>query len=73
MAFPPAGLAGRRPLGLRRRHAVHIADFRAELDAWLDAHTDELAPRYPRPGTLDEHIAQMQRVKAILFDAGWMR
>ena len=50
-----------------------MADFRAELHAWLDAHADELAPRYAPPGTLDEQIAQMQRVKAILFDAGWMR
>ena len=25
------------------------------------------------PGTLDDHIAQMQRVKSILFDAGWMQ
>jgi alkylation response protein AidB-like acyl-CoA dehydrogenase len=50
-----------------------IAEFRAALQAWLDAHGDELAPRYAPPGTLDDQIAQMQRVKAILFDAGWMR
>ena len=36
------------------------------------------APRRARPavspaGTLDEHMAQMQRVKSLLFDAGWMR
>jgi alkylation response protein AidB-like acyl-CoA dehydrogenase len=49
------------------------ADFRAELHAWLDAHRDEVAPRYAAPGTFDEQIAQMQRVKSILFDAGWMR
>ena len=29
--------------------------------------------RIAPPGTLDEQIAQMQRVKSILFDAGWMR
>ena len=52
---------------------MDIAEFRAELHAWLDAHHDELAPPFAPPGTLDEHIAQMQRVKAILFDAGWMR
>jgi alkylation response protein AidB-like acyl-CoA dehydrogenase len=50
-----------------------IAEFRAELAVWLDAHHDELAPTYSPPGTLDDEIAQMQRVKAILFDAGWMR
>ena len=40
---------------------------------WLDAHHEELAPRYSLPGTLDDHVAQMQRVKSILFDAGWMQ
>jgi alkylation response protein AidB-like acyl-CoA dehydrogenase len=54
-------------------HARPIAEFRADLNAWLDAHHDELAPAYVMPGTLDEQIAQMQRVKSILFDAGWMR
>ena len=49
------------------------ADFRSQLHAWLDAHAAELAPRYVAPGTLDEQVAQMQRVKGILFDAGWMR
>ena len=50
-----------------------MADFRAELTTWLDEHHDELAPSYPPPGTLDQQIEQMQRVKARLFDAGWMR
>jgi alkylation response protein AidB-like acyl-CoA dehydrogenase len=47
--------------------------YRAELDSWLDAHIDELTPRYPLPGTLDDHVAQMQRVKAIMYEADWMR
>jgi alkylation response protein AidB-like acyl-CoA dehydrogenase len=55
------------------RRGQRIADRRAELEAWLDAHHDELAPPYAAPGTLDEQIAQMQRVKSILFEAGWMR
>ena len=50
-----------------------LADYRAELHAWLDAHHDELAPTHPPPGTLDDDIAQMQRVRSILFEAGWMR
>jgi alkylation response protein AidB-like acyl-CoA dehydrogenase len=50
-----------------------MADYRAELHAWLDAHNNEVAPRFAAPGTLDEQVAQMQRVKSILFDAGWMR
>jgi alkylation response protein AidB-like acyl-CoA dehydrogenase len=52
---------------------MEITHFRAELNAWLDAHHDELTPTYSPPGELDEHIAQMQRVKALLYDAGWMR
>lgn len=52
---------------------MEIAEFRAGLNAWLDAHHDELAPSFEPPGTLDDHVAQMQKVKAILFDAGWMR
>src|SRR4029079_12984259 len=50
-----------------------IADFRSDLRSWLDAHRAEIAPTYAPPGTLDEQVAQMQRVKARLFDAGWMR
>ena len=50
-----------------------LADYRAELRAWLDANRERLAPRFPPPGTLDDHVAQMQRVKSILFDAGWMQ
>src|SRR5262245_22138443 len=50
-----------------------VADFRSQLHAWLDAHAGELAPRYEPPGTLDEQIAQLQRVKGLLYDAGWMR
>jgi alkylation response protein AidB-like acyl-CoA dehydrogenase len=55
------------------RPAAGLAEYRAELHRWLDAHHEELAPRFAPPGTLDDHIAQMQRVKRILFDAGWMQ
>ena len=61
------------PVGLPDAERVSLAEYRAALGTWLDEHHDELAPRYDPPGTLDEHVAQMQRVKAILFDAGWMR
>jgi len=50
-----------------------MAWYRAELESWLDAHGDELAPQYALPGTLDDHVAQMQRVKAVMYDADWMR
>jgi alkylation response protein AidB-like acyl-CoA dehydrogenase len=52
---------------------MQIAEFRSGLNAWLDEHHDEIAPRYAPPGTLDEHIEQMQHAKSLLFEAGWMR
>jgi alkylation response protein AidB-like acyl-CoA dehydrogenase len=59
--------------GMQDSPPIDLADYRAELHAWLDANHEQLAPRFPPPGTLDDHIAQMQRVKSILFDAGWMQ
>jgi alkylation response protein AidB-like acyl-CoA dehydrogenase len=50
-----------------------IAEFRAELRAWLARHVDELAPAFTAPGTLAQQIAQMRRVTGLLHDAGWMR
>jgi alkylation response protein AidB-like acyl-CoA dehydrogenase len=50
-----------------------LAEYRAALHAWLDAHHEALAPRYASPGTLDDHVAQMQRVKTLLHEAGWMQ
>jgi alkylation response protein AidB-like acyl-CoA dehydrogenase len=55
------------------RAAPALAEFRAQLHVWLDAHPAELAPRFPPPGTLDDRVAQMQRVKRVLFEAGWMQ
>ena len=52
---------------------MDIAEFRSQLASWLDAHGDELTPPFAPPGTLDEQMAQMQRVKSLLYDAGWMR
>jgi len=52
---------------------IPLAEYRLQLHAWLDANAEELAPRFDPPGTLDDHIAQMQRVKKVLFEAGWMQ
>ncbi|MEW6272188.1 MAG: acyl-CoA dehydrogenase family protein [Thermodesulfobacteriota bacterium] len=57
----------------RSPRPLDVARCRAELHAWLEAHQAELAPRHVPPGTLDERVAQMQRVKSILFEAGWMQ
>ena len=52
---------------------MELDEFRAGVDAWLDEHADELAPTSPAPGTLDEQMAQLSKVKRLAFDAGWMR
>src|SRR5262249_19547135 len=52
---------------------VDLAQYRAELEGWLDANLDALAPPHDSPGTLDDHAAQRQRVKALCYDAGWMQ
>jgi alkylation response protein AidB-like acyl-CoA dehydrogenase len=50
-----------------------LDEFRRGLDAWLDEHADELAPAHEGAGTLEEQIDQLNRVKRLAFDAGWMR
>jgi len=57
----------------RSREFQGVAEYRAALGAWLDSNRAELEPRYALPGTLDEQMAQMQRVKSLLWEAGWMR
>ncbi len=52
---------------------MEVAEFRRELDAWLDEHAAELAPDFEGAGNLDQQMAQLSKVKGALFDAGWMR
>jgi len=59
--------------GMDDSRSIDLGAYRAALQRWLDAHQDEVAPRHAPPGTLDERMAQMQRVKSILFEAGWMQ
>jgi alkylation response protein AidB-like acyl-CoA dehydrogenase len=47
--------------------------FRADVDAWLDAHEDELAVPYEGDGTLDQQMDQLAKVKRLAYDAGFMR
>ena len=47
--------------------------FRKGLDDWLDQHESELAPGYEGLGTLEEHMAQLAKVKRLGYEAGWMR
>ncbi|HZU80150.1 MAG TPA: acyl-CoA dehydrogenase family protein [Acidimicrobiales bacterium] len=51
---------------------MELVAFRAALDRWLDDEADALAPA-AGAGTLDEHMAQLTKVKRLAFDAGFMR
>ena len=50
-----------------------LEEFRIDLDAWLDGHAVALAPGFEGAGTLDQQMAQLTKVKQLVFDAGWMR
>jgi len=53
--------------------AAGLAGYRKQIHAWLDSNHEALAPRFSEPGTIADRVQQMQRVKAILFEAGWMQ
>lgn len=48
---------------------MNVADFRADLRAWLDEH--DLTP--PPDHSLEGHVKQLARVSSALYDADWMR
>jgi alkylation response protein AidB-like acyl-CoA dehydrogenase len=50
---------------------LSVGEFRAGVRAWLDAH--DLSPDRSVAGSLDGQVAQLLRVRAALYDAGWMR
>ncbi|MCD9624725.1 acyl-CoA dehydrogenase family protein [Rhabdothermincola salaria] len=52
---------------------MDLDEYRAGLDAWLEHHAEALAPAHEGKGTLDEQLAQIEKVKRLAFDAGWMR
>jgi alkylation response protein AidB-like acyl-CoA dehydrogenase len=52
---------------------LELDEFRTKLDDWLDQHADELAPDVVAAGTLDQHMAQIAKVRRLTFDAGWAR
>jgi len=56
-----------------QRPTPDLAAFRRDLDDWLDARADELAPPFTGAGSLDEQMAQLAKVKGLLFDDGWMQ
>jgi alkylation response protein AidB-like acyl-CoA dehydrogenase len=50
---------------------LSVGEFRARVRAWLDSH--DLSPDRSDAGSLDGQVAQLLRVRAALYDAGWMR
>jgi alkylation response protein AidB-like acyl-CoA dehydrogenase len=52
---------------------MELSEFRTALDRWLDDNAAELAPDHPVSTSLDDHMAQLAKVKRLTFDAGWMR
>jgi alkylation response protein AidB-like acyl-CoA dehydrogenase len=55
---------------------MELDEYRAGLDAWLDEHEAELR-QSEHDGTagdsLAAHFAQLKKVKALAYDAGWVR
>ncbi|HMC38373.1 MAG TPA: hypothetical protein VKI19_01845, partial [Acidimicrobiales bacterium] len=51
---------------------MDLETFRRGLHEWLDDHAGELKPTGANP-SLDQHMAQLAKVKRLGFDAGWMR
>jgi alkylation response protein AidB-like acyl-CoA dehydrogenase len=52
---------------------MELSEFRDAVDAWLDANDDELRPAHGGRATLEEHVAQVNKVKRLTYDAGWAR
>jgi alkylation response protein AidB-like acyl-CoA dehydrogenase len=52
---------------------VDLQEFRTELDRFLDARADELAPPFEGRGTLDDQMDQIAKVRRLTFDAGFAR
>jgi alkylation response protein AidB-like acyl-CoA dehydrogenase len=50
---------------------LSVGEFRAGVRAWLDS--NDLSPHPDGSSDLDGQVAQLLRVRAALYDAGWMR
>ena len=51
---------------------VELSEFKAGLDAWLDENESALAPPEGIEH-LDQQMVRLSKVKAAVYDAGWMR
>ena len=52
---------------------MELDAFKLAVDAWLVGQADVLAPAFSGAGTLDEQVAQLNKVRRLTFDAGWAR
>jgi alkylation response protein AidB-like acyl-CoA dehydrogenase len=52
---------------------MHLDAFRASVDTWLDEHASALEAGFEGAGSLDQQVRQLDKVKRLAFDAGWMR
>jgi alkylation response protein AidB-like acyl-CoA dehydrogenase len=52
---------------------MELEEFSSAVDRWLDDNVAELAPGHAGQATMDEHLAQLNKVKRMTFDAGWGR
>ncbi|HVU73418.1 MAG TPA: acyl-CoA dehydrogenase family protein [Mycobacteriales bacterium] len=55
------------------RSGPTVAQFRADLCAWIETHLDELRPPPSPAGDVVAELTHQRHVQAMLFDAGWMR
>jgi alkylation response protein AidB-like acyl-CoA dehydrogenase len=53
--------------------AMPLDAFKVAVDQWLDDHERALAPEYDGMGTLDQQMAQLNKVRRLTYDAGWTR
>ncbi|HEX3796882.1 MAG TPA: acyl-CoA dehydrogenase family protein [Acidimicrobiales bacterium] len=52
---------------------MDLPQFKADVDAWLDANGRDLACTFDGIGTLDQQMDQLRKVMQLAYDAGFMR
>jgi alkylation response protein AidB-like acyl-CoA dehydrogenase len=52
---------------------MELDEYRASLDAWLEANLPALLPARTGLGSLDDQMGQLAKIKRRTFEAGWMR
>ncbi|HWI43209.1 MAG TPA: acyl-CoA dehydrogenase family protein [Nocardioides sp.] len=52
---------------------MELDAFRKGLDDWLEQEHEALAPPFAGPGTLDEQMEQLNKVKRLVWEADWGR